>query len=407
MASSAGDLFVGIHADSSALDAALKQVPTMATAAGTAGGSAFSNGFKRSFGNISGNMGKAMGANLAAGMTSSAAAVIDGDVSIAKAIQNLLMSIHPLFAAAGSLFEATLGKAFGLGDAKKEAERLAKNIAAMDKERKSKQSDAKEEAAIRAQMAAVDAQSSRDGYASARVKLAAALKQEEAIQEIAASEARLGEITEKERDRTIANSKLRMQLAKKEFELDARNITEKNDLDQKAYEEKMAAETEAQAQAKKALTNELATKRALAAGDEKGAAAIRLTAAFEERHEKERAIREKKAVGEIGKEEEARLLENAALESEIAQQEYDDDIARINAAAAEDGKRRAEAAMDAAKQAEEDFASFAVGQADTALGGFKYDAFPPDMQKTIQLRIAKAVEKLAKEPVGATAGGVF
>ena len=60
-------------------------------------------------------------------------------------------------------------------------------------------------------------------------------------------------------------------------------------------------------------------------------------------------------------------------------------------------KEDSEARREAIDSVNREFASIAIGESNTALGSFKFEAFPPDMQKMIQLRIAAAVEKLANQ----------
>ncbi len=102
-------------------------------------------------------------------------------------------------------------------------------------------------------------------------------------------------------------------------------------------------------------------------------------------------------------------LHLGALELKAAYKNISDRKDAEVAAAKKEAKERAEqveeATAAAREQAVKDFASFAVGEAQTALGGFKFDAFPPDLQKTIQLRIAKAVEKISGNTE--TPAGVF
>ena len=68
-------------------------------------------------------------------------------------------------------------------------------------------------------------------------------------------------------------------------------------------------------------------------------------------------------------------------------------------------KEEREAREGAIKSVYDEYANIAIGESNTALGSFKFEAFPPDMQKMIQLRIAAAVEKLANQRM--EAAGVY
>ncbi len=103
-------------------------------------------------------------------------------------------------------------------------------------------------------------------------------------------------------------------------------------------------------------------------------------------------------LSKLSEQERKNAVELSDLRIKLAEQEFAIEQGRQQ-------KRLEEATQEAREQATKDFASFAVGEAQTALGGFKFDAFPPDLQKTIQLRIAKAVEKISGNTE--TPAGVF
>ena len=165
-----------------------------------------------------------------------------------------------------------------------------------------------------------------------------------------------------------------------------------------------------------------------AKSDFNGAAAakIKFNAARElERIERETADREKRR-GNITDKERERLVELSNLREQLAAQEFGralraeekltgerlraiNDVAKkkmesdakdaADFAKLQEKNRRedAEAIEDASAKAMSDYANIATGSASTALGSFKFEAYPPSMQKTIQERTMKAVEKLATQ----------
>ena len=164
-----------------------------------------------------------------------------------------------------------------------------------------------------------------------------------------------------------------------------------------------------------------------AAGNEKDAAQTKLRAI----EAAETALRQNAVIegqnGNIRKKEFDQIQDLSHLRVELAKQAYELEIKRINDAAqkqieadalvakkeAEElirnerrmKKEDSEARREAIDSVNREFASIAIGEANTALGSFKFEAFPPDMQKMIQLRIAAAVEKLANQRM--EAAGVY
>ena len=156
-----------------------------------------------------------------------------------------------------------------------------------------------------------------------------------------------------------------------------------------------------------------------AAGNEKDAAQTKLRAI----EAAEAALRQNAVIegqnGNIRKKEFDQIQDLSHLRVELAKQAYELEIKRINDAAqkqieadalvakkeAEElirnerrmKKEASEARREAIDSVNREFASIAIGESNTALGSFKFEAFPPDMQKMIQLRIAAAVEKLANQ----------
>ena len=156
-----------------------------------------------------------------------------------------------------------------------------------------------------------------------------------------------------------------------------------------------------------------------AAGNEKDAAQTKLRAI----EAAETALRQNAVIegqnGNIRKKEFDQIQDLSHLRVELAKQAYELEIKRINDAAqkqieadalvakkeAEElirserrmKKEDSEARREAIDSVNREFASIAIGESNTALGSFKFEAFPPDMQKMIQLRIAAAVEKLANQ----------
>lgn len=82
---------------------------------------------------------------------------------------------------------------------------------------------------------------------------------------------------------------------------------------------------------------------------------------------------------------------------EEARQRISDTEAEAAAEAAKNAAAEAEAIAEATSSAERDYSSMAIGSSQTALGSFKFEAYPPTLQKTIQERTMKAVEKLATQ----------
>ena len=164
-----------------------------------------------------------------------------------------------------------------------------------------------------------------------------------------------------------------------------------------------------------------------AAGNEKDAAQTKLRAI----EAAEAALRQNAVIegqnGNIRKKEFDQIQDLSHLRVELAKQAYELEIKRINDAAqkqieadalvakkeAEElirnerrmKKEDSEARREAIDSVNREFASIAIGESNTALGSFKFEAFPPDMQKMIQLRIAAAVEKLANQRM--EAAGVY
>ena len=164
-----------------------------------------------------------------------------------------------------------------------------------------------------------------------------------------------------------------------------------------------------------------------AAGNEKDAAQTKLRAI----EAAETALRQNAVIegqnGNIRKKEFDQIQDLSHLRVELAKQAYELEIKRINDAAqkqieadalvakkeAEElirnerrmKKEDSEARREAIDSVNREFASIAIGESNTALGSFKFEAFPPDMQKMIQLRIAAAVEKLANQRM--EAAGVY
>ncbi len=338
MASSAGDLFVGIHADASALDTAFRQIPAKATAAGDSGGKQFAAAFQGSFSGLAGRLGKSFGVGLASQSLSALADGIRNDRSIADSIQGLLQSL-PVIGGVADLGNALGEKMFGVSAANEAVKEIGRiEAAASDALKRStdaasrRAENEKQIVDLRTRQKILAAGLSDDDEAAAQAKYDAIVAQEKLAMEEAE---RVGAFHKREGEQLKELSRLRLGNAAIELKDALKNIAEREAAEAAAIKEELDAKREA---AEKV------------ANDEK------------------------------------KRLEGLAKEEAERQQR----IAEESARASEDAVR--------------DFASFAVGQADTALGSFKFDAFPPDLQKTIQLRIAKAVEKLAKEPVAATVG---
>ena len=108
-------------------------------------------------------------------------------------------------------------------------------------------------------------------------------------------------------------------------------------------------------------------------------------------------------------EEARKLAEDIAEEAAKVAKDLADDMAKEAARIAkEEQKNRREdneAREDAKADAEADYFNIASGSASTALGAFKFEAYPPSMQKVVQERTMKAVEKLATQR--AETAGVF
>jgi len=164
-----------------------------------------------------------------------------------------------------------------------------------------------------------------------------------------------------------------------------------------------------------------------AAGNEKDAAQTKLQAI----EAAEAALRNNAVIegqnGNIRKKEFDQIQDLSHLRIELARQAYALEIKRIDDLAqkqieadalvakkeAEElirnerrmKKEDSEARREAIDSVNREFASIAIGESNTALGSFKFEAFPPDMQKMIQLRIAAAVEKLANQRM--EAAGVY
>jgi hypothetical protein len=164
-----------------------------------------------------------------------------------------------------------------------------------------------------------------------------------------------------------------------------------------------------------------------AAGNEKDAAQTKLRAI----EAAEAALRNNAVIegqnGNIRKKEFDQIQDLSHLRIELARQAYALEIKRIDDLAqkqieadalvakkeAEElirnerrmKKEDSEARREAIDSVNREFASIAIGESNTALGSFKFEAFPPDMQKMIQLRIAAAVEKLANQRM--EAAGVY
>ena len=174
------------------------------------------------------------------------------------------------------------------------------------------------------------------------------------------------------------------------------------------------------------LSAQVAENTAKSVSDGAAAAKIKFNAARDlERIERETADREKRR-GNITDKERERLVELSNLREQLAAQEFGralraeekltgerlraiNDVAKkkmesdakdaADFAKLQEKNRRedAEAIEDASAKAMSDYANIATGSASTALGSFKFEAYPPSMQKTIQERTMKAVEKLATQ----------
>ena len=171
------------------------------------------------------------------------------------------------------------------------------------------------------------------------------------------------------------------------------------------------------------LSAQVAENTAKSVSDGAAAAKIKFNAARDlERIERETADREKRG-GKITDKEHGRLIELSNLREHLAAQEFGRALRAEEKLTGERLKAAKEAADKAAKESRErmkeerearegaiksvydEYANIAIGESNTALGSFKFEAFPPDMQKMIQLRIAAAVEKLANQRM--EAAGVY
>ena len=368
----AGDLYVGIFGDQTALDAMFRALPPQATQTGKDTGSKFSAGFSSSFSGVSAKVGKSLGLGLADQITRGAADALKGDKTIGVAITDTIKGI-PIIGAVAGLVEAGIGAAMGTYDAEKAAAQ-AETLAAKMKAEAGRRLDIVEDiASVEAQLAQNAATAAGNERESAKIKLDAAKKVEDVLQREIKWAREDDEKSKKEAELAIKLSELRKSLAMQAYEAEIKRIDD-------AKQKQLDADAE------------IAAKEMQAAED-----------AMQKQMKAEADAAEKAA-------EQAReLAEDIAEEAAKAAKDLADDMAKEAARIAKqelkDRIEDNEAREDAKADAEADYFNIASGSANTALGAFKFEAYPPSMQKVVQERTMKAVEKLATQR--AETAGVF
>ena len=177
----AGDLYVGIFGDQTALDAMFRALPPQATQTGKDTGSKFSAGFSSSFSGVSAKVGKSLGLGLADQIIRGAADALKGDKTIGVAITDTIKGI-PIIGAVAGLVEAGIGAAMGTYDAEKAAAQ-AETLAAKMKAEAGRRLDIVEDiASVEAQLAQNAATAAGNERESAKIKLDAAKKVEDVLQ---------------------------------------------------------------------------------------------------------------------------------------------------------------------------------------------------------------------------------
>ena len=346
----AGDLYVGIFGDQTALDAMFRALPPQATQTGKDTGSKFSAGFSSSFSGVSAKVGKSLGLGLADQITRGAADALKGDKTIGVAITDTIKGI-PIIGAVAGLVEAGIGAAMGTYDAEKAAAQAEALAAKMKVEAGRRLDIVQDIASVEAQLAQNAATAAGNERESAKIKLDAAKKVEDVLQREIKWAREDDEKSKKEAELAIKLSELRKSLAMQAYEAEIKRIDD-------AKQKQLDADAEIAAKEMKAID---AAKQKQIDADADAAA---------------------KAAEEMAKD----AADLAKLEEKNRREDMD---------------ARAEAKADA----EADYASIASGSASTALGAFKFEAYPPSMQKVVQERTMKAVEKLATQR--AETAGVF
>ena len=346
----AGDLYVGIFGDQTALDAMFRALPTQATGAGKESGSKFSAGFSSSFSGVSAKIGKSLGLGLADQLTRGMADALKGDKTIGAAITDTIKNI-PIIGAVASLVEAGIGAALGTFEAERGAASASEAAAKLNASASRRFALVKGIVELESKLKEDAARARGDEKEAAKIKLDAVRAEEKVLQQEAEFAKQDNVISKKEQEQTIKLSELRKSVALQAFEQEIKRIDD-------AKQKQLDADAEIAAKEMKAI--EAAKQKQIDADAEAAA----------------------KAAEEMAKE----AADLAKLEEKNRREDMD---------AREEAKADAEA----------DYFNIASGSASTALGAFKFEAYPPSMQKVVQERTMKAVEKLATQR--AETAGVF
>ena len=346
----AGDLYVGIFGDQTALDAMFRALPSQATGAGKQSGTQFSAGFSSSFSGLSAKVGKGLGLGLADQLARGMAEALKGDKTIGEAITDTIKNI-PIIGAVAGLVEAGIGAAMGTFEAERGAASATEAAAKLNASASRRFALVKGIVELESKLKEDAARARGDEKEAAKIRLDAVRAEEKVLQQEAEYAKRDNVIREKEQEQTIKLSELRKAVALQAFEQEIKRIDD-------AKQKQLDADAEIAAKEMKAID---AAKQKQIDADADAAA---------------------KAAEEMAKD----AADLAKLEEKNRREDMD---------------ARAEAKADA----EADYASIASGSASTALGAFKFEAYPPSMQKVVQERTMKAVEKLATQR--AETAGVF
>lgn len=379
MAEKAGEVFIEVTARIDALERQLAAAKTVAAKEG--GKSGFDFGAK--FGEqAKGVVGTLAGPMMAAGLAKAAASVLRSDKSMPDAILDGLKTI-PFVGAFADLGSAIYDATFGAAD--KAAEDLIKRQADARSSKQRAAADAEKEFATgqaaagelvleRERLKLTDdlnaAKRSGDEAAVARAEYELKLRQQEF--ELALRIA--NGITDIELNALLKlNAEKKRQYAQ-ERDLRLQQIDEQAAKQRAADSEKAQREAAAIEKSKVAAEDDVRRARlrnreaaAAAAGDTDAVRQIaREREALERQIERERALRDA-----ASEEERDAIRERFTLEEQTAKLR----------------ERTEDAAMRASRQ---------MGTAQTALGSFTFDPYPPQQQKTIQERTANATERMAQ-----------
>jgi hypothetical protein len=275
---------------------------------------------------------------------------IKGDKTVGDAITGMIKNI-PIIGAVASLVEAGIGAAMGTFEAERGAASASEAASKLNASANRRFAIVKGIVALESQLKENAARATGDEREAAKIKLEAVRAEEKVLQQEAEWAKQDGSIREKEAAQTVTLSELRKSLALQAYEAEIKRIDD-------AKQKQLEADAEIAAKEMKAI--EAAKQKQIDADAEAAA----------------------KAAEDMAKE----AADLAKLEEKNRREDMD---------AREDAKADAEA----------DYFNIASGSASTALGAFKFEAYPPSMQKVVQERTMKAVEKLATQR--AETAGVF